>query len=856
MNTSPNFSPTLLKTAWRYLIRHPWQTVLMVVGVMIGVAVMVAIDLANVSAGRAFTLSTEAVVGKTTHQVIGGPEGVPEEIYLDLRQRGISSAAAPVISEYISSPQLGDQPFQLLGVDPFVEAPFRDYLVSSSNIPLEGLTKFLTEPGAVLISTDTADRFGLSIGDSIKIEFAGFLKEGRIAGLVSPEDRISRRALDAIIITDISTAQEFTGRLGTIDWIDLILPESDPAALTQIEGSLPAGIRIVPVAARVGTVNEMTAAFRVNLTAMSLLALVVGMFLIYNTMTFSVVTRRPLFGTLRSLGVTRREIFSLVLGEALLVGALSTTLGILLGIALGQGALRLVTRTINDLYFVVTVQGVEVPASSLVKGTLVGLLSTLISAAIPAWEAASVSPRDAMIRSNLEAKTRRIVIYAALTGLFVTAAGAGLLAVPGSDLTLSFLGTFATIIGFALLTPLATMGLMRLVTPLTGRLWGPLGRMAPREVVNTLSRTGIAVASLMVAVSVIIGVSLMVSSFRFTVVTWLSQSLQGDVYISPPSLNATQNAGLLSPEALEIIRSWPGIARVDTVRSVAIDSPNGPIQVAAVDNPDTSVERIYLSADGPPEVIAERMSDGGILVSEPLANRLDLAGVGGSLTLITNRGARDFPVAGIYYDYASSQGTVLMDQAIYREFWEDTGITAAALRLEPEVNVDETVRALQTALTPYQQLLIRPNQALREEVLEVFDRTFDITTALQVLATVVAFIGVLSALFSLQLEKGRQLGILRAIGLSVRQLWQLVLMETGLMGLVAGLLSLPTGYVLSWILIFIINRRSFGWTLQMQVEPEPFLQALLIALTAALLAGIYPAFRISQKITADAIRFE
>jgi putative ABC transport system permease protein len=145
---------------------------------------------------------------------------------------------------------------------------------------------------------------------------------------------------------------------------------------------------------------------------------------------------------------------------------------------------------------------------------------------------------------------------------------------------------------------------------------------------------------------------------------------------------------------------------------------------------------------------------------------------------------------------------------------------------------------------------------LREEVLEVFDRTFDITTALQVLATVVAFIGVLSALFSLQLEKGRQLGILRAIGLSVRQLWQLVLMETGLMGLVAGLLSLPTGYVLSWILIFIINRRSFGWTLQMRVEAEPFLQALLIALTAALLAGIYPAFRISQKITADAIRFE
>jgi putative ABC transport system permease protein len=165
-------------------------------------------------------------------------------------------------------------------------------------------------------------------------------------------------------------------------------------------------------------------------------------------------------------------------------------------------------------------------------------------------------------------------------------------------------------------------------------------------------------------------------------------------------------------------------------------------------------------------------------------------------------------------------------------------------------------RALQEALAPVQRLVVRPNQALRQDVLAVFDRTFAITGALQMLATVVAFVGVLSALLSLQLDKQRQLGILRAVGLTVRELWGLVLLETGLMGTVAGLLSMPTGYALALILIYIINRRSFGWTLQMQVAPAPFVQALAAAVAAALLAGVYPAYRMGRTVTAEALRFE
>jgi putative ABC transport system permease protein len=192
----------------------------------------------------------------------------------------------------------------------------------------------------------------------------------------------------------------------------------------------------------------------------------------------------------------------------------------------------------------------------------------------------------------------------------------------------------------------------------------------------------------------------------------------------------------------------------------------------------------------------------------------------------------------------------------YRQLWRDDAITVLVLRVTPGADAERVARDLEDALAPVQRLFVRPNQALRDDVLEVFDRTFAITGALQLLATVVAFIGVLSALLSLQLDKQRQLGILRAVGLTARQLWGLVMLETGLMGTVAGLLSMPAGYALSLILIYIINRRSFGWTLQMQVEPAPFIEALVVAVIAALLAGIYPAYRMGKMVTAEALRFE
>ncbi|NET74527.1 MAG: ABC transporter permease, partial [Sphaerospermopsis sp. SIO1G2] len=226
------------------------------------------------------------------------------------------------------------------------------------------------------------------------------------------------------------------------------------------------------------------------------------------------------------------------------------------------------------------------------------------------------------------------------------------------------------------------------------------------------------------------------------------------------------------------------------------------------------------------------------------------------ITLNTADGEKSYPVIAVYYDYASDQGTVWIDDDIYIADWGDEKISTVALFVEDTSQTEAIVRDMQQAFAGRQDLIIQSNQTLRGNAIEVFDQTFAITNALRLLSIIVAFIGVLSALMSLQLERARELGVLRATGMTSRQLWQLTLVETGLMGLIAGIVAIPTGLALAWVLIYVINIRSFGWSLQMQLDPNYFLQAIAVALIAALLAGIYPSFRLGQMAIASALRQE
>jgi len=851
--------------AWRRFRQRSLQYGLCLLGVALGVAMMVSIDLANGSAQTAFELSTDAIAGRATHQIESiAPAGIDESVYLQIRQRAGLTQTAPIVDGYVLAPDLGNQPLRLVGVDLFAEPPFRNYFApKNQTVGLAGLQTFLTQPNTVVLATDVADRYQIELGDTLTLDLAGRQVPVTLVGMVQPESITTRRALSNLIFTDIATAQDILQMQGHLSHIDLIAQsETDLAAIADL---LPEEARLETAAAQKNTVRQMTAAFRLNLTALSLLALVVGMFLIYNTITFSVVQRRPLFGVLRCLGTTPNQLFVLIMGETAILGLLGSVIGLGLGIVLARSIVGLITQTINDFYFVVSVQQVAIPPLLLGKGLVIGVVSALLAALVPALEAMRTSPQTILQRSSLENKVQQLLPWLGLSWVIITLVGIGLLRLQ-AGLVVAFAGLFAIVLGSALLTPPVTTVLMTAVQPLTRPL-GVLGRLAPRDIVRSLSRTSVTIAALMVAVSVIVGVSIMVGSFRVTVVQWLDQTLQADIYVSPPSTTANRVLGQLDPAVVGELKRWPGLEDVvtynDTEATVTAftygeETVNieRPIKLISAEGDVSHGQRPYAWRQQSVDPWPALNRGEGVIISEALILKANLTDPPTAITLASPQGPQTFPVIAVFYDYSSDQGVVILDNDPFIQIWGDAGVASMGLFTSPNSDVEGVVDELRDRFQGRTDVVVQSTRSLRDGSLEIFDRTFAITQALRLLAVIVAFIGVLSALMSLQLERTREIGILRATGMTPQQLWWMTLLETGLMGNVAGLLAMPLGYVLAWILIYIINVRSFGWTLQMQLNASYFWQAWLVAIAAALLAGIYPAWRLSRITVATAIREE
>ena len=837
----------------RHLSRHPLQLVFGVVGVALGVAGVFSIDLANESALRAFRISSETVAGKATHRIVGGPSGLEEDLYASLRRHGGVRTIAPVVEGYARVPGRPGITLHVLGVDPFAEPPFRDYTPGRS--AGADILPLLTRPGAVLLLEGTAKELGISPGDALPLRVGLKPSSITLSGFLRPGDEVTLQALESTAVADISTAQELLGKEGRLSWIDLLVPGGTEGekALARIRGILPPEAEILPAGARSNALEQMTRAFSLNLYALSLLTLVVGMFLVYNTMTFSVLQRRQLVGTLRALGVTRGEVFAQVLSEAALLGAAGTALGLPLGFLLGKLLLGMVTRSIGDLYFVLSVHEVSVTAATFLKAVGLGVFGAVAASLWPAHEATSAPPRDVMRRSAIETGVRRILpaLSAAGTGLILL--GWGLQLYPSRSIPLSFGGLFCIVGGYALLAPGAATLLVRGAQPVLSLVFGTKGKMAARSIPASISRTGVATAALVVAVSTTVGIGIMIGSFRRTVSDWLEQSLRSDLYVSTAEDWGGGYREPLPPDLVDGVSSLPGIRPVALVSRQTLESPSGLTELLVMRIPREIFDGFRFLEGNRPDAW-EALQGGAVIVSDPYAYRHGVR-KGDTVRLRTDRGERAFPVAGVYYDYSSDQGLVVILGKTYDRFWEDRGVGSIGIRLTPGTPADAVTGRIRE-IAGDRPVLIRSNRSLREASLRIFDRTFAVTNVLRALTLLIAFVGVLNALMAIQMERGREHAVLRAIGLTPGQAWGLVAGESAVIGTVAGLLAVPLGVAQALVLIRFINRRSFGWTMQTSVDPWVLLQAVALATAAALLAGLYPATRLARSSPARELQEE
>ena len=841
----------LWQSSLRFLLQHPWHFLLSILGVALGVAMVISIELSNSSAQRAFSLSAEALTGKATHQIQGSGDFLSDQVYRDLRLTAGYRNSAPVIDGYGRVQGL-DRTFQILGVDPIAEGPFRDFSSQDGGIDL---AKFITGQPTAVISDKVLEDLAKNIGDSLQVSVGGRPFDLLIAGAIATANQRSQQALESVLLVDINTAQQLFDMDGQLSRIDLLIPdENEEAILASLLAGLPEGTRLVSSGSRTDTLSQMTRAFELNLQALSLLALLVGMFLIYNTMTFSVVQRLPLIGRLRALGVTKSEVLSMIVKEAVLIGLIGTILGITAGIGLAQFLLGLVTQSINDLYFVLSVQELTIELIPVLKAVTLGLGATLLAAFWPAREAAEAEVSTVLRRSSSESRLAQRLPSLALTGLAVGLAGGGILLFPNGGIIAGYSSLLFVIIGFSLLIPALIVGLSVLIRPILGALNGLIGKMSVRGVVTELSRTSVAVAALVVAVAASVGVGVMVDSFRVTVVSWLESQLQADIYVQPPSAVARKADAQLQAELVRIFKETEGVASVHSVFSEDVMTTFG----------SSNLVTTSLGAKASESYQTKEMQDGFweqfaqeevIMISEAYAYRFGI-GMGDSLGIMTDKGMQSFPIQAIYFDYASDMGTITMNRSLYDRYFDNRAISGLALYADDKTEVDVLVNRLRDRAVGVQEVFIRSNKGLREASIEIFDRTFTVTVVLRLLAVVVAFVGILSSLMALQLERAREHAVLRANGMTPGQLWNYVITQTGVMGVIAGVLSIPLGLLISYVLVYVINLRSFGWTLEFMVSPSLLIQAVGLAVGAALLAGIYPSWKMARANPADALRSE
>jgi len=728
---------------------------------------------------------------------------------------------------------------QLVGIDPLASLD-----VARRTAPNPG---WFLQPGAVVMAARTAEQLGVRVNDRFSVDVGGRRFSAVLIGTVDGD----QAGYDALVLTDIAQAQEWLGAVGRLSRIDVFLPQG--ASSADLAARLPPGIRLEKARGRAQQSVDMTSAFTTNLQAMSLLALMVSTLLIYGAISFAVVQRRRIIGILRALGATRGNVFTIVLTEAAVLGIVGAGLGLLLGSVIGRGLVQLVSQTINDLYFVVAVNERVLPPSSVVKALLAGFGTALAGASLPALEVAGSAPQLGLRRSVLEARAvtlARKLLFA--SGGLAVASGA-VAALSGRSLFAGFAALFLLLLSAATLTP----ALLRMLAQACARVAGrasPIARLVFGDVAASLSRTGVAVAALGMALAAMIGVSIMVESFRESLRDWLGQTLRADIYVTAPGPGAGRPERRIDNDLVASMIATRGVVDYGMSRRVMVELPQGPVPLDAVQFAHNDYITEVLIA-GDPAVTWPAFETGDIVISDPLAYRSQLH-VGDSLTLPTDSGPRAFRIAGVYREYGNDRGTIRINLPVYRRFWHDDAITAMGFYLAPRTSLVDVISGFRAAARGKQSLFIRSNADLRNLSMSIFERTFVITRVLYWLAAGVAAIGLVSALLAWELERAHEIAILRSLGLTPGGAGLLIEGQTGFMGLVALVAAIPAGLLTAVLLIDVINRRAFGWRIDVHLSVEQFGNALLLALVAALVAGLYPARRVAVATVAADIREE
>ena len=823
------------KSFLRYLPRRLSLSLLQLMGVACGVAAVVGMTMSAITALGSFTKAVEFLSGKATHSM-QRPAGPMEESALSgLARDPAVEQFSPVIDRRLRL--ANGELVRFLGVDPFLDRAIRpeiaDAEVRPSKADPAGAFSFLLDDDAVLVDKELARQLQLSSGTLLKTTRGAF----RVIGT------FSNPSGEPLVLMDIAHAQKLFRLNGFVDRVDLILADESGFRARWEKGFLIQSGR-----QRSAAFSAMLGAFRLNLEALSLLALFVGVFLIYNTAMFAVLNRRRDTGILRSLGAKRYEIIAAFLTEILILGVIGGALGGIIGYFLTRFLTALIGTSITDLYFFLRPGPSAWSNWILFAGVALGCGASMLGGALPLLEIVRTDPAKALSGRVVSRQSRHDAHRTSLAGLLILAVSTVLLILPRTHIYVGFAGVFGFLIGVSLLTGSVLVTIHPGLRWVLGRVGRLSGKVAAGNIRQNLGRTAVAVAAFMVALSMSVGLGGMIGSFRQSLVWWMESKLRGELYIGKIG-----EADV--PESFyEEVKKMPGLGGADPYRNVQVLYRNVPVYVASVDASVVQRFTHFGWLKGGNENW-DPVKQGGVVISESFSRRFRIKS-GDTIVLRGAHGPAEFRVGGIFYDYTTEHGLLMMDRSTFLRAFGDHTINSLAAFIDPDnphrLELIQEIKEKAEA----RGLPVQTQSQLRASILKVFDNTFAVTRSMRALAIVVAFFGIAGALLTLFMERRHDFGIYRALGFSTGQIATMTLLEGLGMGAVSYLLSMGAGTILAILLINVINLRSFNWTIFFYPELGPYAWTAITALVASLGAAAYPIWKVCRTYPQMQIREE
>ncbi len=838
----------------RRIIREPLRSLTTALGIALGVAVIVAIQLTNASSLAGFETALNTVSGRTSLEIVGAGLGVDEARLPDLLWLREYGDVAPIVEGdlLLRAPGKPTESLRVLGVDILRDRSFRDYRLlewagGQGEPRAEEFLQLLSDPSSAILTAKFAGPRGISVGTTIRVTVGDRWIPLTIRGLLKDEG--PARVLDGrFVMMDIAAAQHALARFGRVDRVEVRL--ADGVAIDDAEAAiaarLPTGLAVQRPAQRGRQVEHMLAAFHMNLTALSYVALLVGLFLVYNTVSVAVLSRRDEIGTLRGLGVTRGCVRALFLAEAAALAAIGCGLGVLIGRMLADGTVALTATTVSALYIATAAAppSLEWRHVALAFGT--GVPLSLLAALMPAQEASRVPPIAAMRGADrVEARTR-FPARPLWIGLALLAAGAWL-ATRGPMRGLPLFGYASAIVvvfGASFVVPAVLYSVAHLLERPARRLLAVEDWLAVSNLAAAVPRLSISVAALAVSLSMMVAIAIMIGSFRETVIYWVGQTLQADLFVAPGSRGRAGLDDTLSADVVRLVRAHADVAAVDQYQGLEVPYGDTRIRVGGGDFAVLLAHgSLLFKAPGDArDAMQAAIGQDAVVASESFTIRHNTR-VGDAVSIPTPNGPVRFRIAAVYYDYSSDRGVVVMDRATFARHFGDRQASNLSVYLRDGVDPEAARERLLAAVGDTHIVLINTNRSLRTEVLRIFDSTFAITYALEIVAIIVAILGVSGTLLTLILERERDIRMLRLVGTGRRQIRRMVVGEAVVIGAISQGVGLVVGLALSMVLIYVINVQSFGWTIQFHLPLAFLAQSSLLMVLATALAGLYPARR-------------